>query len=204
MVRLASPTPSTEAGGAKARILDAVVAIAHATGLRKLAMDEIAREAHVGRATLYKHFSGRDALVKAAVRAELDKFFRELEGTVRRYDDQDERIVHSFAHAYRLLDEHPALAPILRLNPDLLLPYVVTPSSSALNRGTEFITSFLDDGYLSPRQAKRFAEHTARQFHTLTLISETDLGLRDPGGAEQYARDFLLPVLHRLHLDDAL
>lgn len=36
-------------------------------------MDEVARRAHVGRATLYKHFPGRDALIGAVVQTELAK-----------------------------------------------------------------------------------------------------------------------------------
>ena len=38
-------------------------------------MDEVARRVDVGRATLYKHFPGRDALIGAVVQTELAKFF---------------------------------------------------------------------------------------------------------------------------------
>ena len=82
-------------------------------------MDEVARRARVGRATLYKHFPGRDALIGAVVQTELAKFFAEVQSGVERYDDPDERLVHGFAHAYRLLSHHPAVSPILRLNPEI-------------------------------------------------------------------------------------
>ena len=88
-------------------------------------MDEVARRARVGRTTLYKHFPGRDALIGAVVRTELAKF-AEVQSVVERYDDPDERLVHGFAHAYRLLSHHPAVSPILRLNPEIFLPYVIT------------------------------------------------------------------------------
>src|SRR6185436_18497751 len=89
-------------------------------------MDEVARRARVGRTTLYKHFPGRDALIGAVVRTELAKFFAEVQSVVERYDDPDARLVHGFAHAYRLLSHHPAVSPILRLNPEIFLPYVIT------------------------------------------------------------------------------
>jgi len=38
-------------------------------------MDEVARRARVGRATLYKTLPGRDALIGAVVQSELAKFF---------------------------------------------------------------------------------------------------------------------------------
>ena len=56
----------------------------------------------------------------------------------KRYDDPDERLVHGFAHAYRLLSHHPAVSPILRLNPEIFLPYVITHDSYALNLGITF------------------------------------------------------------------
>jgi AcrR family transcriptional regulator len=101
-------------------------------------MDEVARRARVGRATLYKHFPGRDALIGAVVQTELAKFFAEVQSGVERYDDPDERLVHGFAHAYRLLSHHPAVSPILRLNPEIFLPYVITHDSYALNLGITF------------------------------------------------------------------
>ena len=100
-------------------------------------MDEVARRARVGRPSLYKHFPGRDALIGAVVRTELAKF-AEVQSVVERYDDPDERLVHCFAHAYRLLSHHPAVSRILRLNPESFLPYVITHDSYALNLGITF------------------------------------------------------------------
>ncbi|WP_157121951.1 TetR/AcrR family transcriptional regulator, partial [Nocardia violaceofusca] len=54
----------------RTRIIEAVVSLAATTGLRKLSMDEVARSAGVGRATLYNYFPGRDALISAAVESE--------------------------------------------------------------------------------------------------------------------------------------
>ena len=58
-------------------------------------MDEVARRARVGRATLYKHFPRRDALIGAVVQTELAKFFAEVQSVVERYDDPDERLMAS-------------------------------------------------------------------------------------------------------------
>lgn len=58
----------------RSRIMDAPLPLAALTGLRKLSMDEVARYAKVGRATLYKYFPGRDALIAAFVQQELARF----------------------------------------------------------------------------------------------------------------------------------
>ena len=101
-------------------------------------MDEVARRARVGRPSLYKHFPGRDALIGAVVRTELAKFLAEVQSVVERYDDPDERVVHGFPHAYRLCSYCPTVSPILRLNPEIFLPYVITHDSYALNLGITF------------------------------------------------------------------
>ncbi|MGV0737787.1 TetR/AcrR family transcriptional regulator [Mycobacterium syngnathidarum] len=186
---------------ARTRILESVISWAAETGLRKLSMDEVARRAHVGRATLYKHFPRREALIDAVVKTELENFFAEVQTTVEKYEDPEERLIHGFARAYRLLRDHPAVSPILTLNPELFVPYVIAKDSYALNLGRTFVMSFTPGDELPPEQRERFAEHVARAFHTLILIPSSVLGLNDPDGPENYARDFLIPV--RNHLRDS-
>src|SRR5438874_6535031 len=45
------------------RILDAALALAAASGLRHLTMDDVARKAGVGRMTVYRRFAGKARLV---------------------------------------------------------------------------------------------------------------------------------------------
>ncbi|CAM3890396.1 TetR/AcrR family transcriptional regulator [Smaragdicoccus niigatensis] len=184
-------------GDARARIMESALAWAASTGLRKLSMDEIARGARVGRATLYKYFPGRDALLSAVIERELARFFAEVRAVTERYSDPEDRIVHGFAAAYRLLRDHPAVQPLRRQSPELLVPYVITDSSYALNLGRSFVAEMEDDDFPEP-QRHRFAEHFARAYHSLILVPSTVLGLDEPGGAEQYARDFLIPVFRHL------
>ncbi|MEU0545359.1 TetR/AcrR family transcriptional regulator [Nocardia sp. NPDC005978] len=187
------------ASGTRERILDATRELAAGTGMRKLSMDEVARRAGVSRAGLYKHFAGRDALISALVEEELATFFAGVQAVAQGYDDDADRLVHSFAAAYRSLSEHPAIRPVLTMNPELFLPYVITADSQALNWGRMFVATFLPlDGWSTPDAANRFAEHVARAFHTLILIPSEVLGLDRPDGPEEYARDFLLPVLEHL------
>lgn len=183
---------------ARARVFDAVLSWAATTGLRKLSMDEVAQRARVGRATLYKYFPGRDALIEAFVRHELAGFFADVAATVERYTDPDERLVHGFAHAYRLLSHHRAIGPVLRLNPELLLPYVIGEQSYALDLGRAFVDTMTPPGDLPDSARAPFAEYVARAFHTLILIPSAVLGLDGPDGPENYARNFLLPVKHHL------
>lgn len=178
--------------------MNAVLGLAAVTGLRKLSMDEVARHAKVGRATLYKYFPGRDVLITAAVQHELARFFGDLGEAVAGYDDTDDRLIHGFAYAYRYLRNHPALRTILRVNPEILQPYVIAERSAALDLGRDFIESVAPVDELPEAERAAFAEHVARAIHTLILIPSSVMGLDEPGGPENYARRFLIPVKRSL------
>ena len=49
-------------------------------GLSRVTMEDVARRAGLGRATLYRHFQSKDALVRAVILAETDAFFAALDG----------------------------------------------------------------------------------------------------------------------------
>lgn len=55
--------------GARERILAAAVELVGATGLRALSMDELADRAEISRATLYRLFPGKAALLRALIEA---------------------------------------------------------------------------------------------------------------------------------------
>ncbi|MCV7232395.1 TetR/AcrR family transcriptional regulator [Mycobacterium branderi] len=198
MSRARTARADERATDTRSRIMDALLPLAALTGLRKLSMDEVARYAKVGRATLYKYFPGRDALIAAFVQQELARFFADVGHIVERYDDPDERLIHSFAHAYRYLRYHPALSTILRVNPQILLPYVITEASEALDLGRQFVESTVGADELPDPERAQFGEHVARAIHTLILIPSSVMGLDAPDGPENYARRFLVPVKNSL------
>ncbi|WP_163889698.1 TetR/AcrR family transcriptional regulator [Mycolicibacterium hippocampi] len=187
-----------ESPDARTRIVDAVRDLAELTGLRKLSMDEVARRAKVGRATLYTYFPGRDALLAAAVAEDLARLTDAVTRAASDYEDADERLVHGFAQAYRSLRQHGPLSAILRINPEILLPFVITDSRDTLDMGSALIDTSLGLHDLDETSRAALSEHVTRLLHTLMLVPRTSLGLEDRDGPERYARAFLVPV--RRHL----
>ncbi|GAA1028475.1 MULTISPECIES: TetR/AcrR family transcriptional regulator [Amycolatopsis] len=191
-------TPSGSAGsGTRQRILDAAVDMAARTGLRKLSMDEIARTAKVGRATLYLHFSGRENLVSAMIEDQLAQFLGDVREVLERYDDLEDRLIFGFAHAFRLLRANRALRTVLEINPQILHPAILG-DSHALRLGRTLVESTMGAEDLPAETRSLFAEHVARMFHTYILIPSTLADLDAPGGAEDFARQFLVPVRNHL------
>jgi AcrR family transcriptional regulator len=166
-------------------------------------MEEVARKAKVGRATLYLHFAGRDALITAVVDAELTRYLAGIQAAVDTHDDPDERLVHGFAAAYRLLRHHAALTTVLRVNPDILLPYLIAEKSRALELARAVVESLIRPDDMPTDVRAPFAEHIARVIHSLILIPVGVVDIDLPEGPENYARRFLLPVKEHLRSDTA-
>ena len=190
--------PSTESGDTRRRILDAALDLASTTGLRKYSMEQIARTAKIGRATLYLYFNGREALIAALVEAELARYFADIQSVIDRYQDTDDRLVHGFAAAYRGLHHHPAFTTVLRVNPELLTPYLIADNSTAMELARAFVYSAVREGELPDDVRAQFAEHVARAIHSFVLIPGGVLELDSADGPEDYARRFLLPVRRAL------
>ncbi|MHA3020396.1 TetR/AcrR family transcriptional regulator [Mycobacterium sp. BMJ-28] len=192
---MTSPSPTNpDAGATRRRILDAALELAATTGLRKYSMEQIARTAKIGRATLYLYFNGREALISALVETELTRYFAGIQAVIDDYQDTDDRLVHGFAAAYRLLRDHPAFLTVLRVNPELLTPYLIADNSRALDLARGFVYSTIRAGELPDGVRAQFAEHVARTIHSFILIPGGVLELDSADGPEAYARRFLLPV----------
>lgn len=192
------PATSTYSADTRERILDGALRLAAITGLRKFSMEEIARQAKIGRATLYLYFKGRDALISALVQSELARYFADIQQVVDQYEESEDQLVHGFAQAYRLLRRHPALTAVLRVNPEILLPYLIAEDSMALNLARGFVDSTFNDDDLPQAARAPFAEHLSRAIHSLILIPGGAVNIDAPDGPENYARTFLLPVLRSM------
>lgn len=189
---------NTETGDTRRRILDAALDLASTTGLRKYSMEQIARTAKIGRATLYLYFNGREALIAALVEAELARYFAGIQAVIDGYQDTEDRLIHGFAAAYRLLRQHRAFTTVLRVNPELLTPYLIAENSTAMDLARGFVFSVIREGELPDDARAQFAEHMARAIHSFILIPGGVLELDSADGPEEYARRFLLPVHNSL------
>lgn len=119
----------TDAGGAadpqgpRAGVLAAVVAVAGRTGLAHLTVDEVARQAGVGRATVYRWFpGGREQLVDEAITWEIGRYLATVEAAADGAADLRERLVRTIAVARRALADHDVLQRLLATEPGGVLP----------------------------------------------------------------------------------
>lgn len=84
-------------------------------GLRKVTTDDIAREAHISKATIYKYFKNKNEIFDVVVKEEIDQLLSEIRNSVDQQTEIREKFkahlmtrvgrVHEFANFYRVTYE---------------------------------------------------------------------------------------------------
>jgi AcrR family transcriptional regulator len=186
--------PASEA--TRERILAAAVGQCEEVGLRRTTMEDIARRAGLARATLYRHFESKDALVRAVILAEAQRFFAALDVVIADVG-RAERLVEGFAFALEYAREHALLNKLLRTEPETLLPHLLRDGrlvSVASDGVAQRIGSGGQDG-VDSLQARAVAELAVRLVLSLALSPQSELGADDAEGARRLARRHLVGSL---------
>jgi AcrR family transcriptional regulator len=165
-------------------------------GLRRTTMDDVARRAGLSRATLYRHFENKDALVQAVILAEAERFFDRLDVALAGLDRTEERLVEGFAFALHYVRRHALLYKLLRTEPEALLPYLLGDTRLIPIATSAVAQRVPGDGSVDPETARSQAELIVRLVLSLALSPDSSLGIEEADGARRLARRFLVPGLN--------
>lgn len=131
---LAAPPPSRE------RLLEAAYACVARYGLAKTTMEDVAREAGLSRATVYRYFPhGKEQLVRDVVTWEAGRFFDRLTRAVAHHVELGELLEETLVFAHRAVEEHAVLQKILETEPGRLLPVLTTESGRLIALVKQFL-----------------------------------------------------------------
>jgi AcrR family transcriptional regulator len=111
------------------RILDAAVQVIVESGYERATVAQVAAAAGIGAATLYRRFGTKDALLREALRAEVNRFQNEAVGHTGDVEEDLERAVRAYVELMarraplilelvRVLPKSPQLAAMARLPAD--------------------------------------------------------------------------------------
>lgn len=103
-------------------ILDAAYDLLLSRGMRKMTMADIARQAGVSRATMYRRWSGVKDVVAALMTREWSDFGPHLDGVAGR--DVRPVLVDECVDTVRAFRVDPMLRALVELDPEVLLPYL--------------------------------------------------------------------------------
>lgn len=184
------------------RIRAAALTCIARSGLSRTTVDDVAREAGVSRATLYRVFpGGRDTLVDAVLGRELRRFFGDLAVELDRHDDAESLLVAGLGRALRFLADHEALHAVLDTEPGLVLSQVAFHRlGPILDAAAGFAAPYLRP-HVAPtdpdpdRTALDVAELIVRVVLSHALQPSPRLDPRDPAAVTRFVRAHLLPAL---------
>jgi AcrR family transcriptional regulator len=151
--------------GPRERIFEATFACVARYGIAKTTVEDVAREARVSRATVYRYFAGKDQLVRETIAWETAHFFRRLADAVAGIDDLAALLEEALCFAHQAVEDHAVLQKVLQTEPELLLPEMSTEGERLITLVRAFLVPWLDRARLGEGVGRdAAAEHVARLF----------------------------------------
>lgn len=136
-------------GAAKENVPERILRGAYACfarfGIRKTTVDDVARESGVSRATVYRYFDGKEAILQGVILMEVERLLSEFREDVAGVEDPAEVLARAlvfYSEAYRA---HEVLQKILETEPELLLPRLTTDGQAILRGTSAMLVPLLTD-----------------------------------------------------------
>jgi AcrR family transcriptional regulator len=188
----------------RVRIIDATLACLARHGTSKTTVDDIARQAGVSRATVYRVFpGGRDEVLGAVVDTEMARLFAALGVRVGEARDLTEALVNGIVEASTRIQGHAALAYMVEHEPEMVLGHLAFDESDRLlGTASRFMAPFLAR-WMSPMEAERVAEWATRIVLSYAIAPSSRMDLTEPADAAQLVKTFVLPGIAALHETEA-
>lgn len=182
------------------RILDSALALAAASGLRHLTIDDIAAKARVGRMTVYRRFGDRARLIEALTVREARRCLAELDAAAPVDAPIDAQVAEGFAVSLRLAREHPLLERLARVEPEAVLETLSADGGAVFAMARGFLAQRLRAsrraGVLNASvDVDQAAELLVRLAFSFVLIPESALPIGDDASARRFARRMIAPLV---------
>ncbi len=188
----------------RVRIVDATLECLARHGASKTTVDDIARQAGVSRATIYRVFpGGREELLSAVVDTEMARLFSALGVRLGEAPDLTEALVGGIVEASTRIRGHRALAYLVEHEPEMVLGHLAFDESDRLlATASRFAAPFLSR-WMSPPEAGRVAEWATRIVLSYAIAPSLCMDLTRPAMARRLVQQFVVPGIRALHATDA-
>ena len=188
---------------AETHILDAAKVCTERWGIARVSVDDIAAEASVSRATLYRMFPGGKDVVFDALRVrELEQFFITLQHGVAGASDLEDLLVRTVVVATTGLRDDKHLAIMLASEPGDTLAQLTVQGLPRIIRMASLFLAPLVEPYLRRADAARLVELLSRLVISYFLAPSDHVDLGDPDSARAFVQTHVLPAFHTVSLTE--
>ncbi|MFC8229708.1 TetR/AcrR family transcriptional regulator [Streptomyces sp. NPDC057287] len=190
-------TPPTDA--LSEQILDAAREQFMTFGLRRSTVDDVAKRAKVSRVTVYRRIGNKDSLVSACLLREYRRFVVDVDEAVAALPTVEDRLVAGFVAVLRHIREHPLVGGLLRLEPEIMLPFLTLESGPALLAMRGYLSDRLRHAQRAEGRPETdpapVAELMVRITVSFLLNPVSCFELDDDEQVGTFARRYLVPLL---------
>ncbi len=177
------------------RVIAATLRCMARWGISKTTLDDVAREAGLSRATVYRIIpGGKDSLLALVSVSELNRFFLALDAAAKSVDNLEDTIVAGVTTAARHLEEHGALQFLIEHEPEAILPRFAFHNLDAILVNVRAFAG----PYLEPwlgDNAARTVEWIARIVLSYACAPSPEFNLSDEASARVLIRRYVMPAL---------
>jgi len=180
---------------AEDRVLDATKRCCDRWGMAKVTVDDIAAEAGLSRATLYRLFpGGKDVLYEALRRRETAAFFAELDEHIAKVDSFESLLVCIVVEATRQLRSDEHLQTMLASQPgDVAADLTVDGLPVIVENATALLAPRVAR-WIGEARAAELAEFLSRFVVSYFLAPSVCVDLGDPASADDFIRRYVVPA----------
>jgi AcrR family transcriptional regulator len=177
-------------------ILEALKRCCERWGIRKVSIDDVAVEAGVSRATLYRMFpGGREVMFEAMRVRELEQFFDRLRDEIAATDSLEDLLVTTVVAATRELRSDEHLATMLASEPGEVIGNLTVESLPRIIRMATAFLAPLAEPYLSRHQARATVDLLTRLTLSYFLAPSDIVDLGERQSARAFLEPFIQPIL---------
>ncbi len=195
--RAATPTRAlVETSSAEHRVIVALLSCVARWGLAKTTLEDVAREASISRATLYRLFpGGKPALFEATARHEVTRLLVEVSAGFSLAESVEDVLVEAISGGATFLAQHEAFSALLSHEPEVLMPFLAFDRQGPiLVASGAFITPELER-FVEPSLAGEVAEWVARLVISYTVTPSMSIELTDADVVRDLVRRHFLPAI---------
>lgn len=187
----------------RVRIVDAALGCIARHGIHRFTVDDLARQAGVSRATLYRAFpGGKESVLAAVVETERARLFADLAVVMGEAHDLEDVLVAGMSEAAAWFSSHEALAYVMTYEPEAVVTHLAFGEfDRMLEVATAFAAPFFER-WLDPEQSARAAEWAARLLASYLTCPPPGIDLTRPADVRRLVGRFVVPGLQALRVAD--
>ncbi len=185
------PDQSTEA------ILDAALVEFDQHGIRRVALDDVARRAGVSRTTIYRRFANKDDLVSAVMDRENLRLFADIADELKTARPQSNYYVEAFTQAILRTRRHRVLNRMVLDEPALTLELARRHYAAAVQRIEAALKVIFPPGFserIGPQAVHELADNIWR-YALMAMLLPSPVPLETADDIRAFATKHFLPSL---------